>query len=98
MTAITRLGTTEATPDWEQALCAQTDPELFFPEGVGAQIVIATTQAKRICAQCSIRRGCLSWALATGQPAGIWGGMDKEDRKQIRSRATRAARAGVKAA
>jgi WhiB family redox-sensing transcriptional regulator len=82
MTTTTRLGTTNATPDWDSALCAQTDPALFFPEGMGAQITIQVKQAKAICGRCPIRDGCLQWALETRQPVGIWGGMDEKERRQ----------------
>ena len=38
--------------DWqERALCAQTDPEAFFPEKGGS-----TREAKRICSGCEVRR------------------------------------------
>ena len=40
--------------EWqEQALCAQTDPEAFFPEKGGS-----TREAKRICQACSVRDEC----------------------------------------
>ncbi|MFE1451936.1 WhiB family transcriptional regulator [Streptomyces olivaceoviridis] len=82
MTADTRHATTPATPNWQYALCAQTDPDLFFPTGVGARITIAVKQAKRICGRCPIRSACLAWALDTRQPAGVWGGMDEHERRQ----------------
>jgi WhiB family redox-sensing transcriptional regulator len=42
-----------------EALCAQTDPELFYPEC--GQI---PHTAKRICAACPVRTECLDDALA----------------------------------
>ena len=83
MTAATRLATAVASPDWDLALCAQTDPTLFFPEGKGGQIVQATEQAKQVCGRCPIRSGCLDWALDTRQPAGIWGGLDEHERREV---------------
>ncbi|MCA1694976.1 MAG: WhiB family transcriptional regulator, partial [Actinobacteria bacterium] len=42
-------------PEWqEQALCAQTDPEAFFPEKGGS-----TREAKRICTGCEVKTECL---------------------------------------
>ena len=38
----------------ERALCAQTDPEAFFPEKGGS-----TREAKRICLGCEVRDECL---------------------------------------
>lgn len=42
----------------EQALCAQTDPEAFFPEKGGS-----TREAKAVCELCEVRDECLSYAL-----------------------------------
>ena len=38
----------------ERALCAQTDPEAFFPEKGGS-----TRDAKRVCLSCDVRVECL---------------------------------------
>ena len=43
----------------ERALCAQTDPEAFFPEKGGS-----TREAKRVCLSCDVRSECLEYALA----------------------------------
>ena len=42
----------------ERALCAQTDPEAFFPEKGGS-----TREAKRVCLSCEVRQECLEYAL-----------------------------------
>jgi WhiB family transcriptional regulator, redox-sensing transcriptional regulator len=49
-----------ANPDeWQdRALCAQTDPEAFFPEKGGS-----TREAKKICLGCEVRHECLDYAL-----------------------------------
>lgn len=53
-------GGTDRIPDWHaSALCAQTDPALFWP-GVGE----STAPAKRICRRCPVRESCLADALA----------------------------------
>ena len=70
--------------DWELAACRDHDPELFFPlttQGPGAEQERA---AKPVCASCPIQSGCLSWALATAQEAGVWGGTSEEDRRAMR--------------
>lgn len=82
MTATTDLTARAATPDWGAALCAQTDPAPFFPEGMGGRITAATQQAKRICSLCPIEIACRTWALQTRQPAGIWGGLDEHERRK----------------
>lgn len=67
-------------PDWqERALCAQTDPEAFFPEKGGS-----TREAKRICAGCEVRAECLEYALAQDERFGIWGGLSERERRRIR--------------
>ena len=42
----------------ERALCAQTDPEAFFPEKGGS-----TREAKKVCLSCDVRGECLEYAL-----------------------------------
>jgi WhiB family redox-sensing transcriptional regulator len=66
--------------DWqERALCAQTDPEAFFPEKGGS-----TREAKRICAGCEVRAECLDYALAHDERFGIWGGLSERERRRLR--------------
>lgn len=86
MTTTTRRPITPATStDWMQdGLCAQTDPALFFPEGVGNAITSQVEQAKKICAGCTVRDACLEWALETGQSAGVWGGLYEDERAPLR--------------
>lgn len=84
-----RLGNTAATqpgvPDWyASALCAQADPEAFFPEkGESANL------AKRICGGCEVRDDCLAHALGHGEHHGIWGGLSETERRELRSTAGR---------
>jgi hypothetical protein len=68
------------------ALCAQTDPEAFFP--VKGQ---ANTVAKRICAQCPIRLRCLEVAIANNYRDGVWGGLSPRERAAIARRKERVA-------
>jgi len=63
----------------EQALCAQTDPEAFFPEKGGS-----TREAKRVCLSCQVRSECLEYALAHDERFGIWGGMSERERRRLR--------------
>ena len=41
----------------ERSLCAQTDPEAFFPEKGGS-----TREAKKVCVSCEVRVECLEYA------------------------------------
>ena len=68
---------------WQaDALCAQTDPEAFFPEKGGS-----TRDAKRICASCTVREDCLEFALEHDERFGIWGGLSERERRKLRRRA-----------
>jgi WhiB family redox-sensing transcriptional regulator len=79
-TAGTLGGDAAEEPGWqEQALCAQTDPEAFFPEKGGS-----TREAKRICSGCEVRAECLEYALANDERFGIWGGLSERERRRLR--------------
>lgn len=69
----------------EQAACRRTDPELFFPTGQTGPALGQIEVAKSICRSCSVQRPCLRFALQTKQEAGIWGGLDEEERRRLRS-------------
>lgn len=66
--------------DWtERALCAQTDPDAFFPD-VGQ----TTRHAKRTCAACEVRTECLEYALTHDERFGVWGGYSERERRALR--------------
>jgi len=69
-------------PWQEEALCAQTEPEAFFPEKGGS-----TREAKRICGRCDVRGECLEYALAHEERFGIWGGLSERERRRLKRRA-----------
>ena len=73
----------DATLAWQtDSLCAQTDPEAFFPEKGGS-----TRDAKKICTSCEVRVQCLEYALANDERFGIWGGLSERERRKLRKRA-----------
>lgn len=72
------------------ARCVDEDPELFFPTGSGDDALRQTQRAKTICRACPVREDCLEWSLVTCQDAGVWGGLDEEQRREIRRRRRRA--------
>ena len=63
----------------ERSLCAQTDPEAFFPEKGGS-----TREAKKICVGCEVRAECLEYALANDERFGIWGGLSERERRRLK--------------
>lgn len=67
--------------DYKSALCAQTDPELFFPD-----TWLATTkiqQAKSICRECPVKAECLAEAIREEYNDGIWGGLTPAERSRL---------------
>jgi WhiB family transcriptional regulator, redox-sensing transcriptional regulator len=66
----------------ERALCAQTDPEAFFPEKGGS-----TREAKKVCLTCEVRGDCLEYALMNDERFGIWGGLSERERRKLKKRA-----------
>ena len=63
----------------ERALCAQTDPEAFFPEKGGS-----TREAKRVCSSCEVKVECLEYALENDERFGIWGGLSERERRRLK--------------
>lgn len=76
-------GLDEEDQSWqERALCAETDPEAFFPEKGGS-----TREAKKICTGCEVKLECLEYALGNDERFGIWGGLSERERRRLRRRA-----------
>lgn len=71
-----------------EALCAQTDPDAFFPErGTSA------ADPKRICRRCPVKADCLEWALDRPKEPGVYGATTYVERKRIRKQRKVAAEA-----
>jgi WhiB family redox-sensing transcriptional regulator len=73
--------------DWRpRGACVSADPELFFPiSSVAGQRQEA--EAKAFCALCQVRPQCLTFALATSQCYGVWGGTTEDERRRLRLQA-----------
>jgi WhiB family redox-sensing transcriptional regulator len=72
---------TEIHYDWRHyAECLHHDPELFFPNG---QAFNQQEEAKRICRdECTVAAACFDFSMRY-RPAGIWAGLDEDDRDTI---------------
>lgn len=72
--------------DWrDSALCAQTDPTVFFPDkGESAG------EAKHTCLACPVRAQCLTYALTNNETFGVWGGLTARERAALRRGGTSA--------
>ncbi len=67
--------------DWARgAVCAQTDPDAFYPE---AEAGGRCESAKSICARCEVRVECLTYALVTRERFGVWGGTSAHEREKM---------------
>lgn len=75
-------------PEWmEDAICTQSDPEVFFPR-MGAAREVDERNAKTICESCAVKTKCLDYALENGEPFGIWGGVTAHERAKMRRQAS----------
>jgi WhiB family redox-sensing transcriptional regulator len=67
--------------EWRKAaLCAQVDPEIFFPE-IGSSY--GSQQAKKLCGSCDVKQQCLDYALENRERYGVWGGASPGDRYRM---------------
>lgn len=68
------------TEEWKaEGACRDHDPDVFFPDR-GED----TDTAKRICAGCTVRRECLTYAItAPRERNGIWGGTSGRERRKL---------------
>ncbi|OKH91469.1 WhiB family transcriptional regulator [Streptomyces uncialis] len=66
--------------DTSRAVCATTDPDLWYADTPAEQ-----QEAADICrATCPLLRACAEYALTTRQQHGVWGGMTRSDRRPAR--------------
>jgi WhiB family transcriptional regulator, redox-sensing transcriptional regulator len=63
--------------------CAGVDPELFF---IGDYRGAHNTYdaARTVCAACEVRAACAEYAIADASLHGLWGGLDPQERADIR--------------
>jgi WhiB family redox-sensing transcriptional regulator len=80
--------TATALGPWaRRALCADVDPEIFFPANGDP-----ATEARQVCGRCPVTAECLAYSLSNNEAYGIWGGLDPEERRSLnRTLRTRAA-------
>lgn len=71
------------TADWPQfAACKDKPPKWWFPDD--SRTPMNAMKAKEVCAGCPVREECLQFAITTHQEYGIWGGMERRERKSQR--------------
>ena len=70
--------------------CLDEEPELFFPIGNTGLALVQIQEGKAVCRRCEVIEACLSWAIQSGQTAGVWGGMSEDERSADGRRDARA--------
>jgi WhiB family redox-sensing transcriptional regulator len=70
--------------DWRMdAECRDADPEIFFAVGSTGPAARQIEQAKEICHDCPVECQCRNWALDTGEPYGVLGGLSEDERRAL---------------
>jgi WhiB family redox-sensing transcriptional regulator len=70
----------------DDPLCAQVDPELFFPEeneDSKTSYYVNIKAAKKVCSNCPLTIKCLEYALNNGPIQGVWGGLTEKERYNL---------------
>jgi WhiB family transcriptional regulator, redox-sensing transcriptional regulator len=95
MARIERCGTVERglglqlskpEPWTEAALCAQVDPEAWYPEKGGS-----ARDARRVCQECPVLSECLQYALDHDERFGVWAGTTPNERQKLQRARKKAA-------
>jgi WhiB family redox-sensing transcriptional regulator len=67
---------------WREGSACRDVPDVsFFP---APDDLAATNLAKAVCESCPVVDECLSFAIETRQPDGIWGGFTPKERARLR--------------
>lgn len=72
-----------ALPDFDGALCAQADPDEWFPDKGESNAT-----AKAICTACPVINECLDYALTNNEQWGIYGGLSHLERRALMKEAS----------
>lgn len=70
-------------PVFSNAVCADVDPEVFFPNETSADAEDAIWAAKQFCFSCTHRVACLEYAVKEELTEGVWGGVSATERKSL---------------
>lgn len=69
-------------PWMQDAVCATSDPDEFYPEVGGSN-----RRAKAMCFVCPAMDFCLQWALDNNEQYGVFGGMSADERRKLKKAA-----------
>jgi WhiB family redox-sensing transcriptional regulator len=84
--------------DWlSSAACRGPEAAAFYPPSSFERKELRLQRerrAKAVCGQCAVRNECLDHALRTGEPHGIWGGLNEIERRDLHARHDQRPRGG----
>lgn len=75
-----RYATVVGDTTWQEKAACKEELLLFLDKD--------TTSAKLFCLQCPVRLKCLQFALDNDCGGTVWGGLDENERKELKRRAT----------
>jgi hypothetical protein len=78
-TSTTQAGIPSPTRAWHRRAACRGRLDLDWIDPSPAQ----AAQCRTVCAGCPVRTLCRTLALANGEPWGIWGGLDPDERASI---------------
>jgi WhiB family redox-sensing transcriptional regulator len=73
--------------DWRYEAVCTDDAELFFAAETaqaGAARIRLEEEAKAVCARCPVRDACRDWAVEHNQEFGVWGGLNRDERRVLK--------------
>ena len=73
--------------DTTDALCAQVDPDLYFPDNLAEAMSRNVTTIKNLCFQCPLVSECFESAMTLTyyDDHGVWGASTAYERKQMKT-------------
>ena len=81
-------GTNITDLTWQQnGACRTGDSTDFYPPmhtETKHERLARERRAKTICAVCPVRQRCLEYAVVADERYGIWGGLNKDERRMLR--------------
>jgi WhiB family transcriptional regulator, redox-sensing transcriptional regulator len=74
------------SPHWQRrAACRASVPALFFPPGNSHLARADEERAKAMCGSCPVRAPCLALAIEHEETHGVWGGLNTEERRALKT-------------
>ncbi len=77
--------------DWrESAVCASTDPDIFYPgSGRPGRLQKSNPEVRlavALCETCPVIQECRNYAITNGETYGVWGGLSENELSAIARR------------